>query len=315
MRVQALRNPDGNSRSVAPLWRLVSPRGGSLVTFNEHGDSPPLYCVHSITGDVAILQDLAGFLGPTQSLYGIQVPKEKMTSAFASSIEVLARHHVRTLVTFQPEGPIILAGWSAGAIIALEMAQQLRAIGREVPLLVALDGAPCNTGAGVSPWNPMYCWWLLRNLPAWLREGQFHHWSLLTFGKRIAERLSFRFSLILGRLEYGQILPDARIQHLLDRAGWSGNQTSFIRALNEAGNAYVPKPYGGNVVVYEARTQPLFRLLQIGAAWEKIAHQPEIILLDGGHGSIFDEPSISTIGRHLAMRLAELRRADENGTG
>jgi thioesterase domain-containing protein len=44
----------------------------------------------------------------------------------------------------------VLGGHSTGAIIALEMAQQLLARGREVSLLIILDGVLFNTGAEIS---------------------------------------------------------------------------------------------------------------------------------------------------------------------
>ena len=82
------------------------------------------------------------------------------------------------LEAFQPRGPIRLIGWSAGAIIAVQMAQQLCARGRDVPLLVALDGAPCNTGAGLGTRDPRYFMKLIANLPHWVRDDRTSDRSL-----------------------------------------------------------------------------------------------------------------------------------------
>ena len=102
----------------ASLWRLVAKNGTCILAIREGGDGIPFYGVHSIAGDLSGIGELAPLLGPNQPLYGIQVPKRRMNAACVVSIEALARHHVQVLLARQPEGPVILAGWSAGAIIA-----------------------------------------------------------------------------------------------------------------------------------------------------------------------------------------------------
>ena len=288
----------------APLWRLVSRRVDAIVPLTGGDKGIAFYGVHSISGDVKLLRSLALRLDPGQRFYGIQVPKENMTRAFAESIETLARRHVEELLAFHPEGPVVLGGWSTGAIIALEMAQQLRAIGRDVPLLVALDGAPSNTGASMSRWNPRYGWRQLRNLPRWVREEQPKDWSWLAFRKRVSERVAFRAVIGVPMLGYEQTLHTGMVRNLLSNTGWSNEQLSFIRALYDAQRKYVPRPYAGRVVLYEAETQPLFHLLQLGAAWKKIAGQSEIVSISGGHGGIFLEPAVDKIASDLHLRLA-----------
>lgn len=297
--------------SVAPpLWRLVSRRAGPIATLNRGGPGLAFYCVHSIGGDVTKFYSLAQALGQEQRFYGIQVPKDKMTATFAASIEEIARYYVETLNAFQPEGKIVIGGWSVGAIIAFEMAQQLRAIGRDVPLLVAIDGAPCNTGGGISPWNPRYVWKLIANVPRWLRDDQQKTWSWRAFNRRILRKLTFHTQVSLPALGSRQTLHGDAVSDLLKSDGWSTGQTAFMRALFVAGRDYVPKPYAGRVVVYEARTQPLWHLLQVGAAWKKIAEQTEIVVLKGGHTSLVHEPAISALGDHLRTTLATVPTSD-----
>jgi acyl carrier protein len=112
-----------------------------FVPFNEQGSGPAFFCVHSMGGDTHYRR-LAQLLGPEQRFYGIQIPPELRTLEFTSSVEGMASRYVEELLTFQPEGPYLLGGRSAGACIALEMAQQLRSHGHEIGLLVSIDGAP-----------------------------------------------------------------------------------------------------------------------------------------------------------------------------
>ena len=53
-------------------------------------------------------------------------------------IEGLADHYVKALTKFQPEGPLMIGGYCIGAIIALDMAKKLRAMGREVGPVIAI---------------------------------------------------------------------------------------------------------------------------------------------------------------------------------
>ena len=148
------------------------------MPLNDCGQGPAFYCVHSVGGEVMSFRHLSNRLGPEQRFFGIQAPPELRSAEFASSIESMARYYVDELVAFQPEGPYLLGGWSAGSAIALEMAQQMRATGRTVDLLVAIDGAPPGTGAGTSPWSPTYYWKLFCNLPGWVSEDLLVDFSL-----------------------------------------------------------------------------------------------------------------------------------------
>jgi thioesterase domain-containing protein len=160
------------------------------VPLASDGDGPVLYCVHAVVGEAMSFRYLAGLLGPEQRVYGIQVPPEQRTAEFASSMEAMARYYVQELTAFQPQGPYFLSGWSAGSTLALEMAQQLEASGRHVALVVALDGAPCNTGAGTSLWNPLYYWKLLYNFPRWVVDDLMVDFSVQSAVSRVRAKLA-----------------------------------------------------------------------------------------------------------------------------
>jgi pimeloyl-ACP methyl ester carboxylesterase len=57
-------------------------------------------------------------------------------------MEDLAADYVAAVREIQPQGPYQLGGWSAGGLIALEMAQQLRDQGQQIELLALLDTTP-----------------------------------------------------------------------------------------------------------------------------------------------------------------------------
>lgn len=294
---------------VSPIWRLVLQRGSAIVSINKSGSGPPFYCVHSVAGDVTGYYNLAQMLGPDQPFYGIQVCKDRMNALSAKSIESIAQRYVEELNAFQPKGALIIGGFSAGAIIALEVAQQLRMMGRDVPLLVALDGAPNNTGAGLRRWQPRYAWKLLCNLPRWLLGEERQNWSPNRFAGRL-RRWSLYRSRPAGRaFQLAETLHLGAVSHLFKKVGWKSDQRLFISTIYNAMCVYIPKPYEGRVLVYETRTQPLFHLLQIGAAWTKIAKLSQIVPLDGKHVNFFrGDETLGPLAEHLRPILAELRR-------
>ena len=290
------------SASVPPLWRLVSKRGSVVTPLNDAGDGIPFYCVHSISGEVSSFFTLVRLMGADRRFHGLQVPKNKMNAAFVPSIEALARHHVDAINAVRPDGPVMIGGWSAGAVVALEVARQLRASGRDVPLLVALDGAPCNTGAGLRRGDPRYVWRLIRNLPDWLRHRTSGSWG--GFAREIGQKLVFRMRLKMPKLTSDQPLDEGAVQSVLNTKGWKEGQADFIRGMYDAMLAYVPAPYDGPVLVYEAMVQPLDHLMQVGAIWRAIAPSVEVVPLRGIHDRLMKEPLVSKIAADLRVRLA-----------
>jgi pimeloyl-ACP methyl ester carboxylesterase len=139
-----------------------------ILPLNDSGTGPAFYCVHDITGIATGFRFIAEMLGPRQRFYGIQAPTKKRNAEFASSIESISQYYVDDLIKFQPEGNFLLGGYSTGAVIALQMAQQLRARGREVSLLVVFDGDLFNSGAEIKSRDPFDRLELIWNLPRWI---------------------------------------------------------------------------------------------------------------------------------------------------
>jgi thioesterase domain-containing protein len=232
-----------------------------IVPFNDDGNGLPLYFVHSIGGEVESFQALARLLAPEQRFYGVQAPEAKQNAAFASSIESMARRYVDALTAFQPVGPLMLGGWSAGSTIALEMAQLLTARGRTVKLLIALEGAPPNTNSGTSLFNPIYYGKLLINLPRWMADHLKGRGSFRALLRRVRAKMAALFKTALLRLR-GQRESVREVASYIDVSLYSPDQVGFMNALSSALRAYVPKPYAGRVLLYKARTQPLHHLLK-----------------------------------------------------
>ena len=118
------------------------PPWSSLVPLQTQGSRPPLFFVHGQLGDVFRMVDLVPLLGPDQPCYGIQAVGLDGRQPRHTRFEDMAAHYIREIVSFQPHGPIYLAGYSLGGVLAFEVAQQLHRVGREVALLAVIDSRP-----------------------------------------------------------------------------------------------------------------------------------------------------------------------------
>jgi amino acid adenylation domain-containing protein len=118
---------------------LLAAADQALVPLNAGGDRPPVFMVPGAGGHVFVFRKLARRLGPDQPVFGLKA----MTGLLKTpkSFEELAAGYAREIVAARPAGPYLLAGYSQGGLVALEIALQLRAAGHAVPLLVIFDAA------------------------------------------------------------------------------------------------------------------------------------------------------------------------------
>ncbi|HEX3126552.1 MAG TPA: amino acid adenylation domain-containing protein, partial [Thermoanaerobaculia bacterium] len=136
----------GTVEAMAALLREDAPAPSCLVPIQPGGSRPPFFCVHPAGGDVLGLAALARSLGPDQPFYGLQSRGLAADEEPLTRIEDMARLYLEEVRRVQPAGPYRLGGWSLGALIAFEMARQLREAGDEISLLAVLDSSPDVAG-------------------------------------------------------------------------------------------------------------------------------------------------------------------------
>lgn len=288
--------------------RIVLPLNANAAAADQAG-TPALYCIHSLSGaGGADFLPLAGRLGGAVRVYGVQAPPARMRDAsFGASLASLAALYANAIAETEPSAGLVLAGWSAGAVIALEVAQQLRRRGREVSMLVAFDGAPVIPGAGLRRWDPRYALAVAARLPVWLRD-------MRAMEKRFrTSAMLRRLRSLLARLGRAALLrePEAtvRLRGVIDLEHYPPAEQAFMARLHDAIHAYEPQPWPGPVVVYEAGITPALTLPQYLERWRRVAPQAELVRLDGNHITIMREPRVADLAGDLALRLTAPRAA------
>jgi thioesterase domain-containing protein len=108
------------------------------LTGREATEGPPVFLLPGVGGNPIVMRDLARRLAPRR-VYSTW-PHGYMHRALPDqSVTAIARRFVAALTEREPDGPIVLGGFSFGSYVTFEMARQLRAAGRAVPLLVIFD--------------------------------------------------------------------------------------------------------------------------------------------------------------------------------
>jgi hypothetical protein len=178
-------------------------------------------------------------------------------------------------------------------MIALEMAQQLRARGRVVNLLVVFDGELFNTGAEIGAYNPLYWLKVIWGAPRWLRCN-FSRCTPRSLFKAAATKLNYVQNKIRGApRDFG-----GEAAELFNFKSMTANHVSFVKALYASQFSYIPKTFLGRVVVFTANLNGLMSPSQVKLEWRKIAPSSAFVSVNVTHGMIVRSPDV-------AARLAE----------
>lgn len=109
----------------------------SLINLiNEKGTQQPLFCCANSYKEIHALQSA---LGPERPFYLLESGLIAFQASRHRPISALATHYVQDILKIQPEPPYAICGYSFGAYVAYEVAQQLTALGKEVKALIVLD--------------------------------------------------------------------------------------------------------------------------------------------------------------------------------
>jgi thioesterase domain-containing protein/NRPS condensation-like uncharacterized protein len=116
----------------------------TLVALQEGGALAPFFC----GGSMREFLDLSRAMGPNQPFFQLDLFSLQQQRLYAGKplytfFPSLAARFLRDILTVQPSGPYLLGGMCEGGVLALELALQLQAQGREVALLAQFD-TPVN---------------------------------------------------------------------------------------------------------------------------------------------------------------------------
>jgi amino acid adenylation domain-containing protein len=138
-RIFAAPTPAAMAGLLREMGQPAADPAGLVIALQPRGGRAPFFCVHPGGGDVTVYRAFAFSLDSGRPFLALRAPGLEEGEEPLRDISALAERHLREMRRAQPEGPWRLGGWSAGAVVAFEMARRLRAAGGEVAALVLLD--------------------------------------------------------------------------------------------------------------------------------------------------------------------------------
>lgn len=273
--------PHEKNASALPAWSPL------VQICRGKQDRPPLFCVHGAGGNVFNFKAISQRLGADQAVYGLHPQGVDGHRPVLESIELMAEQYVKAIRSVDPQGPYQLLGYSAGGVIAFEMAQQLRKTGHDIALLAMID--TLTPKAATSKPAPLKKLWLMRK------------WSLDFAVQKFKERNSdttheTSHALSLEKLSRGEWLTPELVEPYL-----------FRHVVTVQGR-YKPTPYHGPMVLFKALNATT-QYLNAGKCMGWDAHidgQIKLISIPGTHNSMMEEPGLSVLSSALKADLDRL---------
>jgi aspartate racemase len=286
--------------SIRQLAALVRDQSGTgewspLVAIRTEGRRRPLFLVHAIGGNVLSYKRLDAHLPTDQPIYAFQAAGLKDNRADAMTIEEMAYTYITALRSAQPEGPYYLGGFSAGGIVAYEMAQQLVRQGEQVATLILFDSSVTPSAAAfvrarafrkaalrslqIALWNIRF---LLRTDP----------WS---FAKRKAHNFRMNWRILMYQLRGTAPITS----HSNSSSAALTIEESFVRALEQ----YLPEPYSGRVILFRTNDSDYYNPDATLGWSELVPTGLDIVDVQGDHDTMFLEPQVETLGREITAYL------------
>jgi thioesterase domain-containing protein len=261
----------------------LSPR---LLVIQRGQSHSPFFCI----GGGPRYYMLARLLGSDQPFLAPLYPKPSALPR-PCRIEDIARYHVNTICSAQPTGPYVLGGWCIDGLVAYEVAQQLKAAGKQVALLVLFDASLYSESQG-------------RIIYSWLEA--------------IAGSIGFHLQVIFKRLRWSEV-PTYVFRHIrrveeriqawwlsrnfyrqssnIERLRWEVRQISAIQ--HRVAPLYRLRPYDGPVLLL-CRSARRTRRTEAAQDWGRVVRGPlEVHTIDGDHSDMFEQPQVAITAEKL----------------
>ena len=281
-----------------------------LVPIRKQGPRPPLFLVHPVGGGIVAYHDLSQYLSPQQPVYALQnhtVQSGEDQEEEMLNVQQMASRYVAVVQSVWPQGPYMLGGASMGGAVAFEMAVQLEAHGREVPLVAMLD-----TPARVIPHMHGYESHSPLAVELTLLAGIIASGQARDFGMPVAELDAMSPEEQVHHV-FSQLQEQKLISASLDISAFQAALLTFKKNLN-ALEAYVPGMFGGRIV--NLRATEVSAYMREKAAelcddptfgWQSHCRQPvSVCFVPGDHVRMNLEPHVQTVGAELQRYLNEV---------
>ncbi|WP_407895194.1 non-ribosomal peptide synthetase, partial [Scytonema sp. NUACC26] len=266
-----------------------------LVAINSNGSQIPFFCIHGAGGNISPYFNLSKRLGEDYPLYALEDTLEQEKPEIIS-VEETATRYLQEIRQVQPNGPYLLGGHCYGGVLAFEIAQQLQKQGQTVGLLVVIDAILSETPIKSTESDDAK--FLLRIAESMKTDNNIDF--SLPFEELRNLPLTEQLNLINKKANF--IFSDAEIQDFL-------RYYNLFKAHVQAMRKYIPQVYPQSITLFRASEEiihdfdnPEWNTNDPLLGWSKCSSQSiQVIDVPGDHFSIFVEPHIQELAKHLRI--------------
>lgn len=277
-----------------------------VIKLQPNGSRPPLIAINN-TG---IYYSLSKHLGLDQPFISLQLFDPSLPKALLpGNLEDIAAGYAQLIRRVQRTGPYTLLGWCVAGTLAFEVARQLTASDQKVSQLILFD-----------TWAPGHLErlpWIRSLLAAYSRRWKLIaiEWAKVRAGKQ--QLSEFVKNRVLVRKLMRQFFRKSLAGE--DAQVFAGQRLDpeqydqwLLQYLQDASDAYDPKPYSGSMMLFSSSREPRGRFLDTQMGWgDFVGGGVEVVVIDGDHFSIFQEPIVSQLAERIGVDMdASLAHAE-----
>ena len=253
---------------------------GHVSLLQQGGNAPPLFCVADLFGQPFNYLSLARRLAVDRSIYGIA--PGPLQAAFTSNgdLTALTQSFVAELRLRWPQGPYLIAGYSSGGMLALDLACALKSAG-EVVGLVLLDASLQSR---------------------WPAMGRVFRWALAQMRRASVLRV---LAALAGFGRLAVRTARGAPPEWIPRA-----QVAFAARMIKVGASYQPSKFLGSTLIIKAMERdPIDQLFVDDAllGWSDALKGPVLpVCVHGGHHNFMREPLVAETAREVGRFLSTI---------
>jgi len=265
----------------------------SLVPIKPSGGKMPVYIIHGSGLNVLNFSSIALHVDAEQPVYGLQAKGLNGTDEPLNSMEEIAAYHISQVLEHNPEGPYAIAGYSFGGYVGIEMARQLRLMGKKVKMLAMFD-----TNAEVQD----YEYGLLNKVSAKAtRQLRKLLWVSTSLLKQPKTTMLYQLKYIRNKIKAisAPLYQPARTEP-------QNPLTEFDRISKQhdiAYRNYRMKPFDGTIDLFKAKTRIYFVDDFKFLGWKKYAKGVRVHEVPGDHKTMLLRPNDKKFARALQNAL------------
>ncbi|MBI4861522.1 MAG: alpha/beta fold hydrolase, partial [Candidatus Riflebacteria bacterium] len=271
-----------------------------LVPLQAGGAGTPLFLVHPAGGSPLCFLHLARLMGRDRPLFGLEAAGLDPGRSPDPTVNAMATRYVQAVRGARSSGPYLIGGYSAGGVVALEMARMLEQQGLPVARVLLLETLPpALTGHGGPEGDDQ-----LQQLIDLARSVEIASGLAVGLTRELLERErpEDRLTMVVRRLrELELVRPDTGSEFLT-------GMLAVGQAMTLAVRAHEVVPCRAPVVLFRATGESpapagdgssdpveIWRLLLDGAV--------EVEPVPGSHHTVLVPPHVDVLAQRLLARL------------